>query len=157
MSKCTYNFLSKDRIEKLMKIRFQKKKWGEGWLGSKCLCKLEKWKIREVSIWSHNLVWRLAKVILEKQNLYYALCRVILEVNKKWGNGPFLRGTLYQLTVTIQKYLFVNNNRWKLIENEDFEDMRTVLDNLMQEQKVANIGVVKRKAGIIMYKHEDSL
>ena len=35
--------------------------------------------------------------------------------------------------------------------------MRTVLDNVMQERTTANIGVVKRQAGIIIYEHEDAL
>ena len=94
---------------------------------------------------------------LEKCNLNHALCWFIPEVTKKRGSGPYPGATLYQMIVAIQKYLVINKLKWKLIEGEEFDDMRTVLDNIMQECTAANIGVVKRQAGIISYEHENSL
>ena len=61
------------------------------------------------------------------------------------------------MVVALQKYLNVNKLKWKLIEGEEFDEMRTVLDNVMQERTAANIGVVKRQAGLITYEYEDSL
>ena len=60
---------------------------------------------------------------LEKSNLNHALCRFIPEVTKKRGTGPYRGATLYQMIVAIQKYLFLNKKKWKLIDGEDFDDM----------------------------------
>ena len=57
------------------------------------------------------------------------------------------------MIVVIQKYLFVNKLKWKLIESDNFEDMRTVLDNVMQERTTTNIGMVKRQDGTIIYEN----
>ena len=59
------------------------------------------------------------------------VCRFISEIMKNQGTGPFSGATLYQMIVTVQKYLFINKIKWKLIESEDFQGMRTVLDNVM--------------------------
>ena len=45
---------------------------------------------------------------LTKDNLQHALCRFVPEVTKKKGVGPYPGKTLYQMIVTIQKYLWVN-------------------------------------------------
>ena len=66
---------------------------------------------------------------LTKENLQHALCRFIPEATKSRGEGPYPGATLYQMIVAIQKYLFVNKLKWKLIEGEEFDEMRTVLDN----------------------------
>ena len=70
---------------------------------------------------------------LMKDDLQYALCRFILEVTKKKGDGPYPGKTLYQMIVTIQKYLVVNKLKWKLVEGDEFEELRNVLDNIMHE------------------------
>ena len=70
---------------------------------------------------------------LTKENLNHALCRFIPEVTKKRGDGPYLGATLYQLVVALQKYLNTNKIKWKLIDSEDFEESRTLLDNMMHE------------------------
>ena len=94
---------------------------------------------------------------LTSENLQHALCRFIPEVERKSGEGPYPGATLYQMIVSIQKYLHVNMKKWKLIDGEDFEEMLTVLDNVMRERTAQNIGVVKRQAGIISYEAEELL
>ena len=94
---------------------------------------------------------------LEKENLDHSLCRFIPEVTCKHGSGPFLGITLYQMIVGIQKYLKINKKKWKLIEGDEFEDMRTILDNIMQVQTATNISVIKCQADLITYKQEDAL
>ena len=94
---------------------------------------------------------------LEKDNLQHALIRFIPEVTKKRGEGQYPGATLYQMIVAIQKYLFINKLEWKLVEGDDFEEMRTVLDNVMQERTTQNIGVIERQVGIISYEAEDLL
>ena len=88
---------------------------------------------------------------------HHSLCRFMPEVTRKCGEGSFPRATLYQMIIAIQRYLVINKLKWKLLDDEEFEDMRIVLDNVMQEHTAQNIGVVKRQAGIITYEHENSL
>ena len=94
---------------------------------------------------------------LTKENLSRALCHFISEVTRKRGDGPYPGATLYQMAVAIQRYLFVNKIKWKLLDDECFDDIRTVLDNVMQERIAQNIGVVKCQAGIISYEQENAL
>ena len=94
---------------------------------------------------------------LEKDNLQHSLCRFIPEVTKKRGEGQYPGATLYQMIVAIQKYLFINKLKWKLVHGDEFEEMRTVLDNVMQKRTTQNIGMIKRQVGIITYEAEDLL
>ena len=96
---------------------------------------------------------------LTKANLNSALCRFTPEVTKQKGDGPYPGRTLYQMICAIQKHLNVNKLPWKLLEGEgsDFPDVRTVLDNVMKERTLANIGVSKKKAGVITLEMENEL
>ena len=158
VSRHKFQFTTEDRIEKLKQIRVKKS----------CEAKID-WAVRAYVDWCNERLEKfnydpaiyycdLFKLEgLEKDNLNHALCRFIPEVTCKRGEGPFPGATLYQMIVAIQKYLNVNKIKWKLIDGDDFEDTRTVLDKVMQERTVQNIGVVKRQAGIISYEHEESL
>ena len=69
---------------------------------------------------------------VRKMNLEHALCIFIVEVKK--GNGEEYPGkTLYQLTVSIQRYLNENNLHRKLVDGPDFKNFMVVLDNIMKE------------------------
>ena len=81
---------------------------------------------------------------LEKANVNHSPCRFIPEVTKKRVYGSFNGATLYQMIAAIQKYLKINKLKWKWIDGEEFEDCRTVLDNIIQEHTAANIRVIKR-------------
>ena len=94
---------------------------------------------------------------LTKPNLQHALCRFVPEVTKKKGEGLYLGQTLYQMIVGIQKYLFLNKLKWKLIDGEEFDDLRNVLDNVMKHRTEANVGVVKKQAQVISYEQENLL
>ena len=71
---------------------------------------------------------------LEKCNLQHALCHFVPEVTKVRGEGPYPGTTLYQMIVSIQKYLNVNKLHWQLIEGKEFEELKIVLDNVMKER-----------------------
>ena len=91
-----------------------------------------------------------------KVNLEHALCVFIAEVKKV--NGDEYPGcTLYQLAVSIQKYLNENGLNWKLIDGPDFKQFRVVLDNLMKERALQNIGMVRHQAQLIPHDFETSL
>ena len=158
MSKRSFNFASEDRIEKLKQTRLKKS----------CESKIDwavgayvDWRNERLENYQYDPAIYFSDLLklegLEKENLNHSLCRFIPEVTRKCGEGPFPGATLYQMIVAIQKYLNVNKIKWKLIDGDDFEDTRTVLDNVMQERTAQNIGVVKRQAGIISYEHEESL
>ena len=85
------------------------------------------------------------------------MCRFIPEVNRKKGDGPYPDRTLYQLVVSIQKYLHVNDINWKILDEVEFRDLRNVLDNVIKERTQAQVGTVKRQANIIMYEFENEL
>ena len=61
------------------------------------------------------------------------------------------------MIVSIQKYLNENHLGWKLLDDPDFLEVKTVLDNLMKERAAFNIGVTKRQAEVITYSHEEKL
>ena len=96
---------------------------------------------------------------LTKENLNHALCRFIPEVTKKKGEGLYLGKTLYQMVGAIQKYLNVNKIPWQINEGKDpqFDDVRTVLDNIMKERTAANIGMTKKQANLITKDIENPL
>ena len=94
---------------------------------------------------------------LTMENFRHALCYFIPEVTKSKGEGEYPGSTLYQLVVAIQKYLNVNKINWKLIEGDEFEVVKTVLDNVMKERTALNIGVKKKQAKFIPHKLEESM
>ena len=93
---------------------------------------------------------------LTKEELSYALCKFIAEVTKKDGTD-YPGKTLYELIVSIQKYLNQKNIPWKLIDDPSFLDVKTVLDNVMKERALANIGMVKKQAEFITEEYENQL
>ena len=96
-------------------------------------------------------------VSLTKDNFQHAMCRFVPEVKKHNGNGDYLAKALYQMIVSLQKYLSVNKMNWKLVEGSDFEELRMILDNVMHERTKANIGVTPHQADVISYKAEEKL
>ena len=93
---------------------------------------------------------------LEKMNLIHALCYFIPEITKVSGEA-YPGKTLYQIVVSIQKYLETKKIYWRLVEDRDFRDVRTVLDNVMKERALMNLGLVSRTADIITYEMEQDL
>ena len=94
---------------------------------------------------------------LKLENFREAMCYFIPEVTKSKGEGLYPGRTLYQMCMSIQKYLNVNKIPWKIIEGSEFEDVKTVLDNVMKERTAMNIGVKKRKAQVISLKYEEEM
>ena len=61
------------------------------------------------------------------------------------------------MIVAIQRFLVVNKVKWRLLDDPEFDEMRTVLDNVMRERTAQNIGVVKHQARLITFEHEETL
>ena len=94
---------------------------------------------------------------ITEENLEYSLCHFVPEVTKSKGDGPYLGKTLYQLIVSIQKYLEINKIKWKLVHGERFTDLRTVLDNVMKERCAENVGNTKKQADLISFEFEEEM
>ena len=93
---------------------------------------------------------------VRKMNLEHALCIFIVEV-KKVNREEYPGKTLYQLTVSIQHYLNENNLHWKLVDGPYFKNFRVVLDNIMKEWAIQNIGTTKKQTEFIPTKFENQL
>ena len=158
VSKHSFNFTSEDRIERLKQVKLKKNSEAKvDWAVSAYI----DWRDEHLTNFHYDAPIYFANLLeletLEKNNLNHALCRFIPEVTRKRGEGPYPGATLYQMIVAIQRYLFVNKIRWKMLDDPEFEDMCTVLDNVMRERTAQNIGVVKKQAGLITYEHENCL
>ena len=96
---------------------------------------------------------------LKKDEFEHAMIRFVPEVTKCKGVGPYLGQTLYQLCGAIEKYLNVNKIYWKLThqKTEEFQDLCTVLDNVMKERTAENVGTVKKQSEVIAYEYENEL
>ena len=94
---------------------------------------------------------------LSKENLEYTMCRFIPEVTKLKSGKDYPGKTLYEMCVAIQKYCNLNGKNWKLVDGPDFQQLRTVLDNVMKDRALRNIGMVKNQAGVIPMGFENSM
>ena len=91
------------------------------------------------------------------ENFKFALCRFIPEVKKANSSEDYPSKTLYELVIAIQKFLNYNKVHWKLIHDEEFEEVRNVLDNVMQKRTKSGIGNLKKQAEVISYEYEEKL
>ena len=140
--------------EKMKKRSFSKLKWG--------VTAYREWhEYRLDSVVGYDDVIFRANLddltTLDKNDFEYAMCRFIPEVKKKKGEWEFPGRTLYQLCIAIQSYLKKNKIMWKLVDGPDFNNLRTVLDNVMKQRAEQNIGTVTRQAQLISYEHESKL
>ena len=61
------------------------------------------------------------------------------------------------MAVSVQRYLNENGLNWKLVDGPDFTNFRIVLDNIMKEIALQNIGTTKRQAQYITLDFENQL
>ena len=64
---------------------------------------------------------------------------------------------MYQIIIAIQSYLNANKIPWKLIDDPEFIEVRTVLKNIMMERTEMNLGVNSRSADLITVEMENDL
>ena len=157
VSKC-YNFLPEAHIRQLQQIQLKKR------TEAKCnwaVSAYNDWHSERLEKFNYDAPIYFADLRdlsnLTKDNFQHAMCRFVPEVQKRNGNGDYPAKTLYQMVVSIQKYLTVNKFNWKLVEGPDFEELHTVLDNVMRERTQANIGVTPCQADVISYEAEEKL
>ena len=158
MSKRKFNFTSKERIKKLKETKLKKSTESKV---DGAVTAHNDWRQDKLDKFNHDSAIYFANLYnldsLTKENLQHALCRFVPKIMHKCGEGPFPGATLYQMVAAIQKYLVINKLKWSLLDDDDFEECRTVLDNVMQECTAQNIGVVKWQEGIISYEAENGM
>ena len=81
-------------------------------------------------------------------NLIHSLCHFIPEITKV-NDEAFPGKTLYQLIVSLQKYLETKLIYRRLIKDREFCDVRTLIDNVMKERAQMNLGLVSRQANLV--------
>ncbi len=93
---------------------------------------------------------------LNKANLSYGLCRFLSEVTKVNGED-FPGKTLYEILISIQIYLKMKGLHWKLVDDQDFVNVKFTLDNLMKQRTREGLGQHVRKARVLSYEQEEHL
>ena len=78
------------------------------------------------------------------ESINYALCKFLAEVTKAKDGSDYPGKMLYHLVISIQKFLNEKGKHWKLVEGQEFLDVKNVLDNLMKNRVNRNIGTVKK-------------
>ena len=158
VSRRNFNFSTDARIEALKQIRLKKRSEKKMYWGVNAY---NEWREERLRTFNYDYAIYMADLknleTLEKENFEYAMVRFIPEVTKSKGKGPYPGRTLYQLCTSIQKYLNVNKIPWKIVKGNELEDVKIVLDNVMKERAVKNIGMVKKQANVIMYEYENEL
>ena len=91
---------------------------------------------------------------LRKDVFIYAISRFIPEVVKVKDGSDYPGKTLYEMVVSIQRYLNENGVNWKILDDTEFKEVRTVLDNVMKERASRNIGMVRKQAEYIPFDYE---
>ena len=94
--------------------------------------------------------------LVTKENFIFAMCAFIPEVTKL--NGSDYPGkTLYEMVMSVQKYLNENKVFWKVVDDLEFLEIRTVLDNVMKQRAAENVGGVVKQAQCIPLEFEQKL
>ena len=121
--------LSELKTVQFKKRTFSKMKWG--------VHAYNQWRVQKLSD-VNNYDEKVFESNLEKPNrlmkdaFRHALCMFIPEV-MKIKDGSDYPGIIYEMVTYIQKYLLQNKVFWKLIDDPEFLDVHTVLDNVMKE------------------------
>ena len=94
--------------------------------------------------------------LVTKENFIFSMCAFIPEVTKV--NGQDYPGkTLYEIVLSIQTFLNENKVFWKVIDDLEFFEICTVLDNVMKERALQNLGTVVKQAQCIPLDFENQL
>ena len=95
--------------------------------------------------------------LLSKGAFKYAMCMFIPEVVKVKDGSDYPGKTLYEMVMSIQKYLHQNIKFWKILDDEEFSEVCNVLDNTMKERAEMNLGQVKKQVAFIPQNLENDL
>ena len=157
VSKRSIQFTTSQRVRDLKEIKLKKntdkkRNWG--------VAAYNRWHNARLESYNYDVGIYFADInkleSLEKDNFIHSMTYFLPEINKQDGD-LFPGKTLYQLVRAIQKHLNVNKIPWRLIDDPDFLDIRTVLDNLIKEHTQLGLGVDEKIADLITFDMEKSL
>ena len=152
-----FKFLNGNHIQELKNIQMKKRTFSKMSWGVNSYNEWRKARVANAyneSVFNANLE-DLSN--LNKEELEESLCHFVPEVTKSKGEGAYPGKMLYEMVVSIQKYLNVNKINWKLVDGPDFGTLRPVLDNVMKERALQHIGLVTKQAQVITYEYEEKL
>ena len=93
---------------------------------------------------------------ITEKSLMPALCRFITEVKKvDWSDFP--SKTLYDIIICMQFWLETQGFSWKLLNDDQFRELRYTADNLMKQHVADGVGISVRKAEVLTFTDEDLL
>ena len=92
---------------------------------------------------------------LNSSDLCYSMCRFCVEI-KKIDGKEYPPKTIRELVIMVQMYLNERGIYWKLLEHQDFVNLRNVVDNTMKERHSIGLGVCT-SAEVISLQHENVL
>ena len=88
--------------------------------------------------------------------LRYSITRFIIEVKKNNGED-FPTRTLYQIVICFQEYLETFDLNYKLLQDDEFTEVKRVLDCTMKERAKKGIGINRKHAQVIILQEADTL
>ena len=93
---------------------------------------------------------------LSKSDFSTSVCKFITEV-KKVDGSDFPTRTLYDIVICLQVWLESNGYNWKLVNDDEFQELKYTLDNLMKMRAADGLGLKVRKAEVLTFTDEDLL
>ena len=61
------------------------------------------------------------------------------------------------MCIALQKCVNEKRKQWKLVDRPKFRQLWTVLDNVMKDRSIRNIGTVKKQVNLISLDHVDQV
>ena len=93
---------------------------------------------------------------INEYSLKFALCRFLTEVRKVDGS-EFPPKTMYDIIMCVQFHLETLGFSWRLISDEQFQEVKFTLDNIMKQRTAQGIGISVRKSDVLNLTDEDIL
>ena len=154
----TFHSINADRLKQLKTRTMKKRSETKMWWGVRAYKEWRMARLNDENKIDYDILESdLSDVkLLCKDKFENALCIFIAEV-KKVNGSDYPGKTLYQLAVSIQRFLVEGGLNWKLVDGPDFKNFRVVLDNIMKERAKDNIGNTKRQANMISFDCEEYL
>ena len=154
----TFHKVTRSRLADLKIKKLKKRSETKMWWGVRAYQEWRLNRLNDIGTYDENIFNANLDDLksVTKVNLVKSLCRFIVEVKKVSGE-EYPGKTLYQLAISIQKYLHEKGLKWKLIDESEFEEFHTVLDNIMKERAQQGIGNVKKQANLISMNFEEEL
>ena len=157
--KCLFNKVSDEQLTELSMKQMKRRSYAKMLWGVRAFQEWREHKLASENQYDCTIFETNLENIgsLTKQNLAYSLCKFLPEVTKVKDGAPYPGATLYQMIIAIQKHLSESGLDWKLVDGPEFGNVKTVLDNVMKERAMNNIGTVKRQAKVLSYTVEQKL